>query len=571
MNDPILIIVTFTIIAIIIVICILNVIQHKKNKKFKDMIERLEVEKNIIDSSPIIPELAKVENILKNEKLEVMYNDWKDRLDNIKTKQIPKISDMLIDAEYSLDETDYKATIYKIAKLEMEIYKVRTNSEFLLNEIKEITSSEEKNRAYVTKLKSDHRNLFKKFNDRINEYGFTSDYIKKQFGLIQCRFEDFEDAQENNEVTEIPIIIKSIEDMLKHMTTFVDEVPDIMLMSCNLLPKRIEELEKTYNNMLKEEYPLDYLNIEYNIDEARKKLDDFLKRLRDLNIEDSLFDLKVLSEYFDQVFQDLEKEKINRKEYALNNRNFKKRLDGINNVVSNIFNKIDELKQAYNLNDEEVKYLTDINRELNKLNNDYKVLSLHISNNTFAYSKLVKEIDDLNIRLNTIEDRLDESLESVGNLKEDESRARQQLEEIKGILKESKHIIRGYNFSTIPTDYYTQLEEANAAVKEIVKELSRQPISIDVLNTRVDTARDLTLKLYKTSKDLVKLARISEIAIVYGNRYRPIDTNLDRSLSMAEMCFYRGDYRKSLDISINSINKIEPNIYAKLVNSYKEL
>ena len=199
------------------------------------------------------------------------------------------------------------------------------------------------------------------------------------------------------------------------------------------------------------------------------------------------------------------------------------------------------------------------------------MLSLHISNNTFAYSKLVKEIDDLNIRLNTIEDRLDESLESVGNLKEDESRARQQLEEIKGILKESKHIIRGYNFSTIPTDYYTQLEEANAAVKEIVKELSRQPISIDVLNTRVDTARDLTLKLYKTSKDLVKLARISEIAIVYGNRYRPIDTNLDRSLSMAEMCFYRGDYRKSLDISINSINKIEPNIYAKLVNSYKEL
>ena len=44
-------------------------------------------------------------------------------------------------------------TLYKIAKLEMEIYKVRTNSNFLLNEIKVITLSEEKNRNIITELK----------------------------------------------------------------------------------------------------------------------------------------------------------------------------------------------------------------------------------------------------------------------------------------------------------------------------------------------------------------------------------------------------------------------------------
>ena len=71
-----------------------------------------------------------------------------------KQPQIPKITDMLIEAEYSLSQKDYKSTMYKIAKLEMEIYKVRASSAFLLNEIKDITNSEERNRGSITKLKS---------------------------------------------------------------------------------------------------------------------------------------------------------------------------------------------------------------------------------------------------------------------------------------------------------------------------------------------------------------------------------------------------------------------------------
>ena len=43
----------------------------------------------------------------------------------------------------------------------------------------------------------------------------------------------------------------------------------------------------------------DYLNIEYNIEEANKKINDIYERAQVLNIEDSLFELKVLTEYFD--------------------------------------------------------------------------------------------------------------------------------------------------------------------------------------------------------------------------------------------------------------------------------
>ena len=128
--------------------------QSKRNQKLKNTLDHLEVEKNKLETFPIMPELSKLENFSSNSKLEVLYNDWKERFDSIKEEQIPKITDMLLDADYSVTKMDYKSALYKIAKLEMEIYKVRTNTEFLLNEIKDITNGEERNRALITKLKN---------------------------------------------------------------------------------------------------------------------------------------------------------------------------------------------------------------------------------------------------------------------------------------------------------------------------------------------------------------------------------------------------------------------------------
>ena len=61
----ILIIIVFSIVAFFTVILI---IRHGKKKKIKKALEELEIEKNKLASSPIIPELAKVENYLNNEK-----------------------------------------------------------------------------------------------------------------------------------------------------------------------------------------------------------------------------------------------------------------------------------------------------------------------------------------------------------------------------------------------------------------------------------------------------------------------------------------------------------------------
>jgi septation ring formation regulator len=448
------------------------------------------------------------------------------------------------------------------------MYKVKTNASKLLDEIKEITSSEERNRAIIIKLKSKYRELMDKFNENKSSYGEIQDSIVLQFENISKRFEAFEIMMENNDYMEVTKIIKSLDEMLKHMSIVIEEVPSIILMSTNILPKKIEEVKETCDKLTHDGYPLDYLNIEYNVDEANKKIVDIMSRAKVLNLEDSLFELKVLLDYFDSLFTDFEKEKTDRKLYDEMSSKFKSKLDKINALVNDIYYQLDDIKNIYNMKEEDVTLLSNVKGELNKLNEDYDILMAH-TGTSFAYSKLIKEIEVMSNNLNNLEERLNVSLDTLGNMKEDELRARQQLEEIKAILRESKIKIKEYNFPVIPKYYYTELNEASQAIKDIIIELDKKPITISVLNTRVDTARDLVLKLYSKTKELLKTVKFAEMAIVYGNRYRATD-EFNKNLTYSEILFYKGEYQKSLELSINCINKVEPGIYNKLLKYYED-
>ena len=568
MDTMLLVLISISVVTITLIIIVLFLIQNKKKNYIKKQLDKLEVEKNMLDSSPVIPELSKIESYNKNEKLESMYNNWKDRLNVIREEQVPKINDMLLEADYSLQKQDYKSTLYKIARLEMEIYKVRTNSEFLLKEIKEITSSEERNRALVTSLKSKYRELFQKYTNEKAEFKEVAEVVELQFENIAHRFEDFENIMDQNEYTEVAAIIKSIDEMLKHMSVILEEMPTILILATSILPKKMDDVLEEYDVMVRKGYPLDYLNVEDNIREAKDKISDILDRAKVLNVENSLDELRVLVTYFENIFTDFEKEKINHKNYEEAKKIFKLKFDHIRKIVAQILDQIEEIQELYNLSQSDIVEIENIQKDLEILRADYEVFIEHTGNNTFAYSQLLKEVDVLADKLAHLEERVDMILDSIGSMKEDENRARQQLEEIKTILKESKNKIREYDLPIIPKAYFIELNDAQVAIKEIVKELEKKPITIQVLNTRVDTARDLVLKLHRTTKEMVKTAMFAEMAIVYGNRYRSSMEDLHRNLGYAEKLFFGGEYKKSLEMSINALNKVEEGIYDKLLSLY---
>ena len=566
MTGQYLIIGSAIVIALVVVIIILHFIRQFEMKFYRDKIKNLEMQRNIVASTPVLLELSKVEPIIKNDKMEEKYNKWQDDFIDLKENRLTIIDDMLIDLDIYIDKRDYKSCGYRMAKVEMEIYKVREAAEHLLNEIKDITLSEEKYRSIVTKLKTKYRVLNKEFQNHKDLYEEMQESIALQLENIERRFLDFEKVMEDNDYNEVVHIVKALDAMIEHIEIIVHEVPDVLLMAKKVIPNRVKEIKLTYDEMIGLDFPLDYLNIDYNLDEINKNIEIILEKVKILNLEDCMFDLKTMLEYLDSLFIDFEKERLSRKVYEEVEVDFSKKIEKSNKLVNDIYLQLDDIKSMYDLHDEDVKIIHNVNKELVVINDEYKKLIAKVEAKSSPYSVVHKEIEELIFRLKNLEINLDKSLKSLGNMYDDEVRAREQLDEIQLFLKQCKTKMRSYKLPVITDNYFVQLSEANEAIYEVIKELEKKPIAISVLNTRVDTARDLVLKLYNTTNEMIRTAQCAEIAIVYGNRYRVYD-EVCVGLDDAKKKFFTGDYKKALDISIKSIEIVDSEISRKLFNN----
>ena len=451
----------------------------------------------------------------------------------------------------------------------MEIFYVKTKANFLLEEIREITLSEERNRETITKLKAKYREIITKYNKNKNDYKDVCAPLELQFENVDKLFAAFEVAMESNQYEEVGKIVKGIDDLIGNLAIVIDEAPTIILMGKNLIPNKMKDVKSISLRMASEGYNLDYLNLDYNIEESDKKIQDVFARLNVLNVEDSIFELKTILDYFDNIYNDFDKEKQARRIFEEYIRKILVKANKLEKINNGLYRKLDVIKYSYDLTDDDVKVIEVIKQELIQIKKDYNEIVDAHRNKSFAYTRLGKEMEGLNVRLSVTEEKLEVALRSLGSLEEDEQRAHEQLEEIKEILNKARVIIASYKLPVIPNSYYVQLSEANVAIKEMIKEMNMTPVSIKTLNIRVDTARDLVLKLYNTSNEIIKTAAMSEVAIVYGNRYRPVNKNLDNELTKSEDMFFNGEYKKSLECAIRAINVIEPGIYKKLMESMK--
>ena len=150
--------------------------------------------------------------------------------------------------------------------------------------------------------------------------------------------------------------------MIEHMDIIVRETPDVLLMANQVIPNRMKEVDLTYKEMLEQGYPLDYLNIEYNLEETKKNIEACMDKVKVLNLENCMFDLKTMLEYFDGLFFDFEKERLSKKVFEEVNKDFKKKIEKTNKLVSDVYLQLDDIKHMYDLEEQDVEIIHEVNK-----------------------------------------------------------------------------------------------------------------------------------------------------------------------------------------------------------------
>ena len=537
---------------------------RKRNKKnFDNEINSLEIKKNNLDSLPVMVELSKIEDIAKSEQLEEKISDFKVRYHEIKEVRINKINDMITDLALTTKRYSIKEYVNKYSDIELEIDEVEYSLSNIMHEIEEIASYEEKYRSIITKLKAKYRYLEHCYTEKEPLLKDLTDVIKMQFENIAKRFNDFDKVMEEKLYNEVILVVKSIDTMIDNLDVIIRELPDILLLLNDLIPGRIKDLKEEYEKMIEEGYPLGYMNFEDNIRDIEKKGNDILTRAKVLNITDSLFDLRAILEYLDSLFKDLDDERKAKTKFDELEEIFNQKEEKLDKIVKDIYDQLDDIKALYHLNEKDLEIIDELNLKLAVIIKDYKKLKREIKKGVNSYKKHNVTINDLLSRINVISQDFDNSLRALGSFYEDEMHAKEELKNMKNLHQKCKRMVRYYRLPIIFDNFFVEEEEAIDSIMEVQKELENKPIVIKNLNMRVETARDLTFKLYATVDEMVKYAYFSEMLMVYSNKYR--DTKeVDKNLIKAEKLYYRGSYRESFELLLKIIKTFDNDFVNKI-------
>ena len=217
MNKTTLIIGIIFFVFIILLVVLNIVIKNKKKKSIINTLDKLNTEKNLIISSTLITELDKAEKLANNKKLASEVETWKKRFDEIEKVDLPSLTDELVEAETLCMNKDYDEANTSLLSAEKDIFSVKAKSIKLLNEIKDLTESEERNRETITKLKSTYREIIFKYNKHKSDYNGVSSPIELQFENIDKLFSAFEVAVQKKNYEEFGRIVKALDDMISNI------------------------------------------------------------------------------------------------------------------------------------------------------------------------------------------------------------------------------------------------------------------------------------------------------------------------------------------------------------------
>ena len=152
---------------------------------------------------PVLSEITKVKELVKTDNLKEKLDDWDNTFTMIRDDKIPELTDLISEADFLIDRKDYKQAVKKITNIEIEINSLKKKTDHLLEEVKLITNSEERNRTLITKLKIVYREYQNKFERTKKEYGPIVTYLEDEMNSIDKLFKEFEKAMDNNDYVSV--------------------------------------------------------------------------------------------------------------------------------------------------------------------------------------------------------------------------------------------------------------------------------------------------------------------------------------------------------------------------------
>lgn len=550
---------------ILIMLIIFTVLNTKKVKK---QLNEAEMNYNSLKSIPLPFKLNKAValsrvNAAVAESVERSRNEFDIVQEQLKEASVylGEIDDLIYVHKVKQAKRQLKELQDLLEKSSVGVHKLSTSLDNILEQ-------ESAQREQINKLKNQFRIDKEIIRDNRENYNSGIDALEARVTSIEKMFSTFEEWMFASEFAKAGQQQVEISESMKELESLMDEFPALYEEAKISLPKAIDETGYVYAQARNQGVYLEHLEAKRNLETVTTMLKDDLGRLANGQIEGVMVSLLECEKRLQQLKEQIEREVKASEDFAVS---YEPLLNDIQTMNENLI----RLRDLY----EQVK----IRFGFENLNDALEGIDRMMSEILIARDKLKESAvlaipaTTLMLSMNELKQQCKELIDELGKVKKkldtacaDEERAKNQLLKLQLIVNEITVKINKNRLPSISLKYEEDLRKANLIINEINCLLEATPLDVIRLNEKVKEAIDFVYTLFNSVNNLVGMAIMVENTIVFGNRYRSTYPEIDSELTRAELCFRNGQYTKALKIAIQTIEKLHPGSYEKLIRKTQE-
>ncbi|WP_259341622.1 septation ring formation regulator EzrA [Staphylococcus haemolyticus] len=544
---------------IIIVLIIVGIMFYLRSNKRK-IVEEAEERKLKVQRLPFEENLKQLSELNLKGETRTKYDAFKrDTLDYTNNYLAP-VEEKIHDAEIQLDKFQFSGAQSDIDDAHELMDKYEAGYQQQVEDINEIVSLHKENEQVYEKCKTNYREMKRDVLANRHQFGDAASPLEKRIESFEPELVQYEELKEEGNYVQAHNHIMGLNESMNEVQKYMDEIPELIREAQKELPGQFQDLKYGCRDLKMNGYDLDHVKIDGTLQSLKTELNFVEPMISRLELDNANDKLEQINDKLDEMYDLIEHEVKAKNEVEETKEQITDELFKAREMNYTLRTEIDYIRENYFINESDVHSIRQHENEIQNLVAVYDEILKEMAKSAVRYSEVKDNLEYLDDHVKVINENQEKLQNHLIQLREDEAEAEDNLLRIQSKKEEVYRRLLASNLTSVPERFIIMKNEIDHEVRETNDQFSERPIHVKQLKDKVVKIVIQMNTFEDEANDVLVNAVYAERLIQYGNRYRKDHNNVDKSLNEAERLFKNNRYKRSIEISEQALESVEPGI-----------
>ncbi|WP_053034271.1 septation ring formation regulator EzrA [Staphylococcus haemolyticus] len=552
--------VLYTILAIIIIVLIIVGIMFYLRSNKRKIVEEAEERKLKVQRLPFEENLKQLSELNLKGETRKKYDAFKRDTFDYTNNYLAPVEEKIHDAEIQLDKFQFSGAQSDIDDAHELMDKYEAGYQQQVEDVNEIVSLHKENEQVYEKCKTNYREMKRDVLANRHQFGDAASPLEKRIESFEPELEQYEELKEEGNYVQAHNHIMGLNESMNEVQKYMDEIPELIREAQKELPGQFQDLKYGCRDLKMNGYDLDHVKIDGTLQSLKTELNFVEPMISRLELDNANDKLEQINDKLDEMYDLIEHEVKAKNEVEETKEQITDELFKAREMNYTLRTEIDYIRENYFINESDVHSIRQHENEIQNLVAVYDEILKEMAKSAVRYSEVKDNLEYLDDHVKVINENQEKLQNHLIQLREDEAEAEDNLLRIQSKKEEVYRRLLASNLTSVPERFIIMKNEIDHEVRETNDQFSERPIHVKQLKDKVAKIVIQMNTFEDEANDVLVNAVYAERLIQYGNRYRKDHNNVDKSLNEAERLFKNNRYKRSIEISEQALESVEPGI-----------